>query len=113
MCLDDLWGRVDSLDIRARELLLGVPVAGECEGKQVGAPPVGSGRVCWQCVCVRVGRVMLLHRPALLPHAHPPAHPPTHLRMHTTRPCPAADDRLRRTFERPYREGMFVPPHIW
>jgi hypothetical protein len=77
VCLDDLWGRVDSLDIRARELLLGVPVAGECEGKQVGAPPVGSGRVCWQCVCVRVGRVMLLHRHALLPHAHPPAHPPT------------------------------------
>ena len=29
VCLDGLWGRVASLDIRARELLLGVPVAGE------------------------------------------------------------------------------------
>lgn len=26
---------------------------------------------------------------------------------------PGADPKLVRTFERPYREGNFVPPHIW
>lgn len=50
MCIDDVWGRVRCLDLRCRELLLGMPVA---------------------------------------------------------------DARLIAAFERPYREGSFVPPHIW
>ncbi|KAL4419839.1 hypothetical protein ABPG75_006937 [Micractinium tetrahymenae] len=50
LCLEELSGRVASIDVHAHELLLGVTVA---------------------------------------------------------------DPKLIRTFERPYREGNFVPPHIW
>ncbi|EFN53783.1 hypothetical protein CHLNCDRAFT_58449 [Chlorella variabilis] len=50
LCIDDCWSRVAQLDVRCRELLIGVPVQ---------------------------------------------------------------DRQLIATFERPYREGNFVPPHIW
>jgi hypothetical protein len=81
--LDDLWGRVDSLDIRARELLLGVPVAGEWEGKQVGASrrQWGSVLAVYACGFGAVDRL-----PTCTAATCPLGRPPACVR-HAASPC--------------------------
>ena len=77
--LDDVWARVDSLELRSAELLLGVPVE--------GARRWGAGMRCVRPAARGDARTWgRLHLQCASWQAVP-THPPTHPHIHCLQTC--------------------------